>query len=310
MASSPAPQMPGPARALNPGLLSGFAAYTIWGFFPVYFKATDAVGALEIVAHCIVWSLPFALAILALRGQIAETWAAMRDWRKLRWLIASGVMIAINWGVYIWAIQVERIYEAALGYYINPLLYVLVGVAVFGEKLGRAQLVAVVLAAIGVAWLTVAGGTFPWVSLVLASSFTVYGVIRKQVEIGAMPGLFIEVLVSIVPAALYLGWMMSEGRSLFLQGDAVLDGLLLFAGPLTVIPLFFFAFAARRVRLSTLGFLQFLGPTLQFFCGLYFGEPFTQAHAICFGFIWSAVAVFILAKLRSRPQTPTLKPMK
>ena len=306
MASLPQTQ-DGAARMMSPGLLAGFAAYTIWGFFPVYFKATDMVGALEIVAHRVVWSLPFALAILALRGQLSETWSAFRDWRTLRWLVASGVLIALNWGVYIWAIQVDRIFEAALGYYINPLIYVLVGVAVFGERLGRAQLAAVVLACIGVAWLTMAGGSFPWVALVLAGSFTAYGVIRKQVEVGAMPGLFIEVLVVIVPAALYLGWVVAEGRSPFLRGDAVLDGLLLFAGPLTVIPLFFFAFAARRVRLSTLGFLQFLGPTLQFFCGLYYGEDFTPAHAVCFAFIWTAAAVFVWGAWRAHRALPAVR---
>ena len=282
---------------LSPGLLAGIAAYTMWGFFPVYFKATQGVDPVELVAHRIVWSLPFGFLILVFRRQLRDTLAALRDWAVTKWLVVASLFMAGNWGLYIWAIQVDRIYEASLGYYINPLMYVLVGVWFFGESLTRLQLVAVALAVVGVSWLTVAGGAFPWVSLTLATSFTIYGVIRKQVVVGAMPGLFIEVLVLWLPAAAYLAWLVGSGKSPFLAGDAGLDALLLFAGPLTVMPLLCFAVAARKLRLSTVGFLQFVGPTLQFFCGLYYGEPFTPAYAVCFAFIWSAVAVFLFAAL-------------
>ena len=287
-----------PSLGLSPGLLAGIAAYTMWGFFPVYFKATQGVDPVELVAHRVVWSLPFGFAILVFRRQLRDTLAALRDWAVTKWLIVASLVMAANWGLYIWAIQVDRIFEASLGYYINPLIYVLVGVVTFGETLSRLQLVAVALAVVGVAWLTVAGGTFPWVSLTLATSFTIYGVIRKQVVVGAMPGLFIEVLVLWLPAAAYLAWTVLRGGSPFLEGDASLDALLLFAGPLTVLPLLCFAVAARKLPLSTVGFLQFIGPTLQFFCGLYYGEPFTPAYAICFAFIWSAVAVFLLSALQ------------
>jgi chloramphenicol-sensitive protein RarD len=276
------------------------AAYTMWGFFPVYFKVIAAVDPVEILAHRVVWSLPFGLLVLLLRGQIAQTMTALRDWAKVKWLAVAGAVIALNWGVYIWAVQAERIFEASLGYYINPLLYVLVGVVFLGETLNRLQLVAVALAAIGVGVLTVAGGVFPWVSLVLAGSFTVYGVIRKQVDIGAMPGLFIEIVVLFLPALAYLIWLANAGGMAFWQGDAGLDALILFAGPLTVLPLLCFAIAARKLPLSMLGFLQFIGPTLQFCCGLYYGEAFTTAHAICFVFIWSAVAVFMFALRKPR----------
>jgi len=291
---------PAPVSLPKAGLLAGMAAYTMWGFFPVYFKVTAAVDPIEILAHRVVWSLPFGLLVLMLRGQIAQTLAALTSWAKVKWLSVAGVVIALNWGVYIWAVQAERIFEASLGYYINPLLYVLVGIIFLGERLNRLQLLAVALATIGVGVLTVAGGVFPWVSLVLAASFTVYGVIRKQVEIGAMPGLFIEILLLFVPALAYLIWIAIRGEIVFWQGDMRLDTLLLFAGPLTVLPLLCFAIAARKLPLSMLGFLQFIGPTLQFCCGLYYGEPFTTAHAICFGFIWSAVAVFIFALRKPR----------
>lgn len=291
------------------GLVAGMAAYTIWGFFPVYFKATQAVDTVELVAHRVVWSLPFGFAILALRGQIGATWRAFRKGAVVRWLALGAVLMSVNWGLYIWAIQAERIFEASLGYYINPLMYVLVGIGFFGERLNRAQAVAVALAVIGVAVLTVAGGAFPWVSLVLAASFTAYGVIRKRVEVGAMPGLFVEIAVLFPVAAAYLLWRVGSGASPLGGGDAGLDALLLLAGPLTVMPLLFFAVAARRLPLSMIGFLQFIGPTLQFACGLYYGEAFTPAHAVCFGLIWSAVAVFVFGLWQKSRQAGRAVPL-
>ena len=265
----------------------------MWGFFPVYFKATEAVNPVELVAHRVVWSLPFGFLILMFRSQVGQAWRALTDWRIAKWLIVASVVMALNWGLYIWAIQVDRIFQASLGYYINPLMYVLIGVWLFGERLNAAQILAVALAVVGVGVLTIAGGTFPWVSLVLASSFTIYGVIRKQVDVGAMPGLFVEIVAIFPIAAAYLAWRVASGQSPLGGGDLSLDALLLFAGPLTVMPLLCFAIAARKLPLSMIGFLQFIGPTLQFACGLYYGEAFTPAHAVCFGFIWTAVAVFI-----------------
>ena len=299
---NPAPDTPESIQ--RQGLLAGLAAYTMWGFFPVYFKATEMVGPIELVLHRIVWSLPFGLLVLVLRKQVADTVAAFRDWQRVKWLLLASVTIAINWGLYIWAIQNDRIFEASLGYYINPLIYVVVGVAFFSERLNRWQGAAIALAAFGVAWLTVAGGVFPWVSLVLASSFTVYGVVRKQVAVGAMPGLFVEIAVLWVPSVVWLAIIASRGASPFLAGDPALDALILFAGPLTVVPLLCFAIAARRLRLSTLGFLQFVGPTLQFVCGLYYGEAFTAAHAVCFGSIWVAVGLFVWGLRKQAPPPP------
>ena len=283
------------------GLVCGVLAYTMWGFFPVYFKATDTVGAIELVAHRIVWSLPFGALILLLRRQVRDTLAAFRDWSRVKWLLLASLTMAVNWGLYIWAIQVDRIFEASLGYYINPLMYVLAGVVFYKERLNRLQIVAIALAVIGVSILTLAGGTFPWVSLVLATSFTIYGVIRKHVDVGAMPGLFIEVAAVWLPAAAFLLWLAFTGAGAMGSQGMAMDSLLLFAGPLTVLPLLCFAIAARRLKLSTLGFLQFIGPTLQFGCGLYYGEDFTAAHAYCFAFIWTAVAVFIWSTRQPAP---------
>lgn len=299
---------PIPDKLPRIGLAAAFAAYTIWGFFPIYFKATAAVPPVELVAHRIIWSLPFGLIVLAFRKQIAETLSAFRSPATLGWLALSGFAIAFNWGIYIFAIQADRIFEASLGYYINPLAYVIAGAVFFRERLARLQIVAVGLAAIGVTVLTVSGSVFPWISLLLAFSFTLYGIIRKQVAIGAMPGLFIEICVLFLPALAYLFWLQIKGTGMFLSTAPSFDILLLFSGPLTVIPLLFFAIGARKLPLSVLGFIQFIGPTLQFSLGLYYGEAFTPAHAICFAFIWTSVAVFIVSIIRT--QTPTLKPIK
>ena len=275
------------------GLMSGLSAYLIWGLFPIYFVATKAVPAPEILAHRILWSLPFGLLILLFRKQITDTIKAIRKPRTLGLLALTSISLAANWGIYIYAIQIEQIFQGSLGYYINPLIYVLVAVLFFGERLSRLQGLAIVLASIGVLVLTIYGGQFPVISIFLAVSFTIYGVLRKLINLGAMPGLFIEVLVLIVPAMLYLGWLWQTDTLVF-GTDAALSGLMIAAGPITILPLLAFTFAARHIRLSTLGVLQFVGPTMQFLCGIYFGEPFTTAHAICFALIWVGVILFAL----------------
>ncbi|GLQ20082.1 EamA family transporter RarD [Algimonas porphyrae] len=275
------------------GLISGLSAYFMWGLFPIYFVATKAVPATEILAHRILWSLPFGLLILLFRRQIGDTIRAIRHPKTLALLALASVALAANWGVYIYAIQIEQIFQGSLGYYINPLIYVLVAVLFFGERLTRLQSGAIALAFVGVMVLTVYGGQFPVISLFLAASFTTYGVLRKLIDVGAMPGLFIEVLVLILPAIAYLVWL-SHADILVFGTETRLNWLLIASGPITVLPLLAFAFAARRIRLSTLGILQFVGPTMQFLCGVYYGEPFTKAHAICFSLIWIGVAFFVL----------------
>jgi len=279
-----------PQRA---GLIAGVIAYLMWGFFPVYFKITGEIPPLEILSHRVVWAIPFAAFIILLRKQWPQVRQAIENKKTLGALILASLFIAFNWGLYIWAVQENQILQASLGYYINPLIFVLVGVVSFGEKLRRLQLIAVALATVGVIILTIYGGQFPWIAMSLALSFTAYGVIRKRTEVGALPGLFIETSVLFLPSLAYLFWLQGKGSLHFTNVDPDMMALLVLAGPLTVLPLVAFAFAARRLRLSTLGFLQFIGPSLQFLMGVLYGEKLTLGVLLCFGFIWTAAAVFV-----------------
>lgn len=283
------------------GLMAGIMAYTFWGAFPIYFKVTEAVSPLEILAHRIVWSLPFALIIIVIRRQWPELKRALRIPKLLGLLALAAIALSINWGVYIWAVQNEQIFQGSLGYFINPLMYVLIGVLFFGEKLSKFQFVSVILALIGVSILTLYGGVFPYVSLILATSFAIYGVIRKQAVVGAIPGLVIETALLFIPAAVFLIWLHSQG-SLSFGSSPDITALLLLAGPVTVLPLWAFAIAARKLKLSTLGMLQYIGPTGQFICALYYGESFTSAHAWCFGFIWLGILIYSFDAYRGRPK--------
>lgn len=276
-------------------------AYTFWGAFPIYFKITEAVGPVEILAHRIVWSLPFALILIAIRRQWAELKRAIKIPKLLALLSLAAIALSINWGVYIWAVQNEQIFQGSLGYFINPLVFVLIGVLFFREKLSKLQFLSVLLACLGVSILTIYGGVFPYISLILAASFGLYGVIRKHAVIGAIPGLVIETAILFIPAAMFLAWLRTQGNLSFGTSPGM-SGLLLLAGPLTVLPLWAFAVAARRLKLSTLGMLQYIGPTGQFMLALYYGESFTTAHAWCFGFIWLGILIysFDAYKLRSK----------
>jgi len=280
------------------GLISGLTAYTIWGLFPIYFVAVKQIPTLEILGHRIIWSIPFGFLILLFRKQIAETFAIFRKPKTIALLALAAIALATNWGVYIWAIQQDQIFQGSLGYYINPLIYVLVGVVIFKETISRLQICAIMMAFIGVMILTFQGGVFPWISIILATTFTLYGVLRKQIAVGAMPGLFVETLTLLPPALILFVYLAQTNTLAWGSYGWDMDALLLFAGPLTVLPLLAFAYAARRISLSALGVLQYIGPTLQFACGIYFGETFTAAHAWCFGFIWLGVGVFAFDAIR------------
>jgi chloramphenicol-sensitive protein RarD len=281
----------GADRARN-GLITALLAYTIWGFLPIYFKLVEEVPSLEVLAHRILWAVPFGAFIILARRQWPEVRRAVTHRRTLAWLALAAVVIAINWLVYITAVQRGQIFQASLGYYINPLMYVVIGVLVLREKLRKFQTAAVLLAAAGVAVLTISGGEFPIISLMLAVSFTIYGVIRSRVVVGGMPGLFIETMLLFPIAFAYMLWLMTGSQSWFRLDDPGMVGMLTFAGPLTVVPLLFFALAARRLRLSTIGIMQFIAPTLQFLVGLAYGERLTVPHIVCFTLIWAAVIVF------------------
>lgn len=295
-------------KTAREGVLAGLAAYLMWGVLPVYFKTVGDVDPTEVLVHRIIWAVPFGALILALRRQWPEVRRALTDRNMLGWLSISTLFIGMNWFVYIWAIQDGRIFETSLGYYINPLTNMLVGVWLFGEHLRRFQMAAVALAVIGVLVLTISGGEVPWVALFLAVSFTVYAAIRKHVVIGGMPGLFVETSLLLPFVLMWFGYLYSSSQMVFASGDSPMTFWLIMAGPITVLPLLCFALAARRVTLTTIGFMQFLAPTLQFGTGIYYGETLTSAHLICFTFIWTAVAFFIFDAVRASRKPLRAKP--
>ena len=288
-----------PSSAVRDGFVFAIGAYTLWGLFPIYLKALADVDVLEVLSHRILWSVPFAAALLTLRKQWPQVKAAIGERRIVMMLGLAAVSIATNWMIYVWAVANERVLEASLGYYINPLMYVATGVFVLGEKIRPVQTAAIALATAGVLVLTFGAGVFPWVSLTLAALFTAYGYIRKTTDVGALPGLFIEVTLLSPIALIYLIWLMNDGAATFLAQSAGMDILLILAGPVTVIPLVMFALAARRLQLTTLGFLQYIGPTLQFIIGIWYGEAFTIYHGVCFALIWIALAVFSVDAVRA-----------
>ena len=279
-------------RFQRDGVLSALVAYLLWGVFPVYFKLVQTVPPTEVLTHRIIWAVPFGALILHVRGQWPEVRQAFSSPSTIFWLALAALFISANWLIYIWAVQQEEVLQASLGYYINPLMYVLVGVLFLKERLRRAQLMSVLLAAVGVSYLTIMGGQFPFVAVSLALLFTLYGVIRKQVAVGAMPGLFIETLLLFPFAMAWLSWLMLSQHAEFGDGSMTMSLLLSLAGPLTVVPLLLFAIAARRLTLTVIGFMQFIAPTLQFVVGIFYGEELTTAHVVCFSCIWAAVAIF------------------
>lgn len=274
------------------GLPAAIGAYVIWGFLPLYLLLVRAVPSVEFVAWRIVWTLPICLLIVWVRRQGPQLRAAIADLASLRWLLLSATLIAVNWFVYVWAIQQNHVYAASLGYYINPLINVLLGTLLLGETLNRTQWVAVGLAALGVALLIDGALTTLWISLTLAFSFGIYGMVRKQVPVGALPGLTIESGLLLLPSIGIAAWFAIEQGSSFAVSPQ-LSGAIMLGGVLTAIPLLMFAIAAKRMPYSTLGFIQFLAPSIVFVLGLtVFDQPLLPAQAACFGFIWAAAALF------------------
>lgn len=275
------------------GLAAAFGAYVIWGFLPLYLMLLKSVPAFEFVGWRIIWTLPICLLIVAVRRQGPDLRAALGNRRTLGWLSASAALIAVNWVVYVWAIQNHYIYAASLGYYINPLVNVLLGTLLLGEKLTRPQWAAVGLAAVGVALLATGALTTLWISLTLALSFGTYGLIRKQVAIGSVPGLTIESALLLLPSAgVALYFAQAQGSSFAVSTELSL--LIMAGGALTAFPLLLFAIAARKLPYSTLGFIQFLAPSIVFILGLtVFDEQLKPAQAACFACIWAAAAIFV-----------------
>lgn len=294
-----------PMQAEQPEPLRGFAfagaAYLLWGFMPLLMKALDHVPASEIVAHRVVWSLPVAAVILVAMGRTGDIGPALRSPRTLLMATLTAALISVNWGVYIWAIAVDRTVETALGYYINPLVTVVMGAVLLGERLSRAQLVAVGLAAVAVAILTWEAGGLPWVSLALALSFAGYGFLRKTLPIGPSQGFFLEVLILTAPAMLWIGYLTTSGANSF-RLDMPLDmALLVLCGPITAIPLVLYAFGAKLLKISSIGIMQYIAPTMIAIIAVFvFGEPFGTARLVAFGFIWTALAIYTWSMFTQR----------
>ncbi|MFM6852855.1 MAG: EamA family transporter RarD [Sphingopyxis sp.] len=275
------------------GLPFAVGAYLIWGFVPLFFRLLSAVPPQEVLAQRIIWSVPLCLIILVVRRQLAEFRAALTDWRVLRLLACSAVLIAMNWLVYINAIFTNHVLAASLGYYLNPLVNVLLGVVFLKERLTRLQGVAVAIAAVGVAILLAGALDTLWISLSLALSFGTYGLIRKVVPVGSLPGLTIETMLllplSIVVAAHYL----RAGDGVGFAADTGTTVLMMAGGVVTAVPLLLFATAARRMSYAALGFVQYLAPTIAFALSLFvFHEPLRPAQLACFLLIWASIGVF------------------
>ena len=290
-----------PKDSLN-GVAAAALAYVIWGMVVVYWKFLGGVPAWEVLNHRILWCLVFLIPVVLILGRSRAILAALTDRRSLLTLTCSAVLISGNWGLFVWAVQEGRIVETALGYYINPLFAIALGVAMLGERLSPWRIAGFSLAALGVAVQAVALGGLPWIALVLATSFAIYGYVRKVVKVEALDGLFVETLLVTPFAAAYAATLAGEGRLAF-AGAGWIDMLLMMgAGPVTAVPLWLFSVGARGVRLSTLGFLQYIAPTISLVIAvLAYHEPFGPMRAVSFGLIWSALVVVSFEALRRPP---------
>ncbi|SCU99553.1 Protein RarD [Cupriavidus necator] len=275
------------------GILYALLAYIIWGLLPLYIKSLPGIAPLEILLHRMVWSLVFLGLILTWRHQWAWLGRVLRDRRLLLSFGASAALLCANWFLYIWAVSANRVVDASLGYFINPLFSVLLGVVFLHERLRLVQWLSIAVAAAGVAWLTLAAGQLPWIALGLAASFGGYGLLRKTGALGALEGLSLETLLLFPLAAAALAWLFATGQDSFTHAAPGTQWLLLLAGPVTAVPLLFFAAGARRIPLSLLGLLQYTGPTLQLLLGVWlWNEPFPVQKQVGYALIWLSLALY------------------
>jgi chloramphenicol-sensitive protein RarD len=281
------------AAIVRKGILLAASSYVAWGLFPAYFLLLKSVSPVEVLAHRMIWSLVFLSFVLAYRRR----WSWLPPLSRQPILVASfavsAALLSGNWFLYIWAVSNGHVIDASLGYFINPLVNIVLGFVLLHERLHPAQWIAVLIAALGVLWLTWQGHHFPWIAIVLALTFGFYGLMRKVAALGPLEGLSLETLLLFPLAAAYLAWVAFNGNSAFIHADLALRLLLMAAGPITAIPLLLFAAGARRIRLSTLGLLQFIAPTLQLLLGIWlFHEPFGGARMWGFLIIWAALVLF------------------
>jgi chloramphenicol-sensitive protein RarD len=282
------------------GMLFAVAAYGLWGFAPVYWKLLDAAPAAELLAHRVVWSLAVGVLLIGVTRRWRELAAALRSRRLLLPILASSVLISLNWLIFLAAVNSGRVLATALGYFLNPLVTVLLGVVFLGERLTRGQVFAVAIGAAGVTFWAVELGEAPWIALSLAASFGLYGLVRKVASVGPLVGFALETLLLAPPCLVYLAWLASQDAMALAREGPGVKALVAGAGVITAAPLLCFTSAAQRLPLATLGFLQYLAPSISFLLavGLY-GEPFGHTQAIAFACVWVALALFSFA---SRPR--------
>jgi chloramphenicol-sensitive protein RarD len=283
------------------GILYALGAYLMWGLFPLYWKHLEGIAALQIIGHRIGWSFVLLLAIVLITGQwqAFKSTAFRRD--RIRIYLVAAVLISINWFTYVWAVTHGFVVETSLGYYINPLFSVLLGVTIFRERLRPIQWVPIGLAAAGVLYLTISYGALPWIALTLALSFGLYGLVKKTAPLNSLHGLTLETGLLFLPALAYLVWCELTGQGAFLHSGVLADWMMFGAGLVTTVPLLLFASAAPRVPLTVLGILQYVNPTMQFLLGVFlYKEPFTHDRLIGFGLVWAGLILFWAEGLYAR----------
>jgi len=297
MSASKSPDANGESPA---GVLSAVAAFLIWGLSPVYYKAVGHVPAFEILLHRMVWSFLLLISIVWVTGRGAELRGVLTDLRRFRILVLTALLVSSNWFVFIWAIHTDRILHTSLGYYINPLINVLLAMIFLKERLRRAQTLAVLLAAVGVALLTIEIGTLPWISLYLAVSFGFYGLIRKTAPVNAMVGLTVETLLHSIPASACLLFLHIQGRGAFGAAGLQTSALLICAALVTAVPLVLFTAGARQIRFTTVGLLQYIAPSCTFLLAVFvYREPFSVTQLLTFVMIWTALCIYTFDLVRN-----------
>lgn len=286
--------------SMNKGVIYAFLAYTIWGFFPIFFHAMEAAPAFQVVAHRVVWSFLLLTVVIVVRKEIKAMLKTF-SWRTVLIYLVAAILLGANWLVYVWAVNNGYVVEASLGYFINPLVSVLLGVVILRERLRPFQWLPVGLAAAGVIYLTVSLGALPWIALALAFSFGLYGLMKKIAPLNSLHGLTLETTLLFLPALGFLLYSEFSGSGAFGHVSSFTSLLLALTGVVTVIPLLLFASGARMVPLTTIGLLQYIAPTLQFLIGVFvFGEPISHANIIGFVIIWTALILFSFESLRER----------
>jgi len=281
-----------PLNDTTKGVVYGLGAYTLWGSFPLYFALFKGIPSWEVLIHRVIWSCLFLAVVISILKRWPPVVAALRKPRRLGYVLGCAVFIALNWGIYIYAVETRHVLQASLGYFLTPLVNVAMGLLILGERISRLQAAAVGLAAVAILYQLLLLGELPWITLVLAFSFGTYGLMRKKVELDGLSGLFVETLLLLPLGLLTLAWLSSQGLSHF--SDSTYSALLLASsGAVTAIPLLAFAGAARRLKLSTVGFLMYINPTIQFLIALYiFHEPLSTAKLVSFVMIWVALSIY------------------